>query len=57
VYSYAIIIWELLTRRVPWEGLNREQIEANVRNGIRVRTDKNKKCEKMNTKAKNEKTK
>jgi len=35
VYSYAIIIWELLTRRVPWEGLNREQIEANVRNGIR----------------------
>jgi len=35
VYSYSIIIWELLTRRVPWDGLNREQIEANVRNGIR----------------------
>jgi len=35
VYSYAIIIWELLTRRIPWDGLNRDQIEANVRNGVR----------------------
>ena len=38
VYSFAIILWELLTRRIPWEGLNKEQIERNVRSGERART-------------------
>ena len=37
VYSFAIILWELLTRRIPWEGLNKEQIEVCVRSGERVR--------------------
>ena len=36
VYSFAIIVWELLTRQIPWDGLTREQIEANVRTGVRV---------------------
>ena len=37
VYSFAIVLWELLTRRIPWDGLNKEQIERNVRSGERVR--------------------
>lgn len=36
VYSFAIIIWELLTRRIPWNGLKREEIEMSVRGGLRV---------------------
>lgn len=36
VYSFAIIIWELLTRKVPWNGLKREEIEISVRRGVRV---------------------
>lgn len=36
VYSFGIIIWELLTRKIPWEGLDRFKIEQNVRSGIRV---------------------
>jgi len=35
VYSFAIIIWEMVTRHVPWEGLSREQIEVSVRSGSR----------------------
>ena len=38
VYSFAIVLWELLTRRIPWDGMNREQIEMNVRGGVRVNT-------------------
>ena len=37
VYSFAIVLWELLTRRIPWDGLNKEQIEMCVRSGERVR--------------------
>jgi len=36
VYSFAIILWELLTRRIPWENLVRDQIELQVRKGTRV---------------------
>jgi len=36
VYSFAIIIWELITRAIPWGGLTLEQIDANVRSGQRV---------------------
>jgi len=36
VYSYSIIIWELLTRRVPWEGFTHDQIEENVCKGSRL---------------------
>ena len=38
VYSFGIVLWELLTRRIPWDGMNREQIEMNVRGGVRVNT-------------------
>ena len=37
VYSFAIVLWEMLTRQIPWDGLTREQIESNVRSGLRVR--------------------
>ena len=37
VYSFAIVLWEMLTRLVPWDGLTKEQIESNVRSGLRVR--------------------
>ena len=33
VYSYSVVIWELLTMKVPWEGLTVDEIEFNVRNG------------------------
>jgi len=38
VYSFAIILWEMLARATPWEGLKREQIEPKVRSGVRVRS-------------------
>ena len=38
VYSFAIIIWEMITRRTPWEGMQRGEIERNVRTGVRVRS-------------------
>ena len=37
VYSFAIVLWEMLTRRIPWDGMSREQIEMSVRNGLRVK--------------------
>ena len=37
VYSFAIVLWEMLTRQIPWDGLTKEQIESNVRSGLRVR--------------------
>jgi serine/threonine-protein kinase CTR1 len=37
VYSFAIVLWEMITRQVPWDGLTRQQIEANVKSGARVR--------------------
>jgi serine/threonine protein kinase len=41
VYSFAIIIWELLVRKIPWDGYNGEQIEQNVRAGMRPDVPKN----------------
>ncbi len=35
VYSFSIIIWELLTRKKPWDELSVEEIELNVRQGKR----------------------
>ena len=37
VYSFAIILWEMLARATPWAGLKREEIEPKVRSGVRVR--------------------
>ena len=37
VYSFAIVLWEMVTRKVPWDGMTKDQIEASVRNGLRVR--------------------
>lgn len=36
VYSFAIIIWELLTRQTPWDKLTREEITFRVQSGLRV---------------------
>jgi len=33
VYSYSVVLWELLTKKVPWEGLSAGEIELNVRGG------------------------
>mmetsp|Transcript_11018 Transcript_11018/g.21005 ORF Transcript_11018/g.21005 Transcript_11018/m.21005 type:complete len:1095 (+) Transcript_11018:49-3333(+) len=30
VYSYGVFVWELSTRRWPWEGLNEDEIRARV---------------------------
>lgn len=30
VFSYGVVLWELLTRKVPWEGLSNIQIIARV---------------------------
>jgi serine/threonine protein kinase len=35
VYSFGVIMWELLTCEVPFEGCNSVQIEAQLRNGFR----------------------
>ena len=35
VYAYAIILWELLERKIPWQGLSNEEIEFQVRAGQR----------------------
>ena len=35
VYSFAIVIWELLSRKIPWEGFDHSQIERAVRSGDR----------------------
>jgi len=36
VYSFAIVLWELLSRDVAWKGLDREEIEYKVRSRERV---------------------
>ena len=33
VYSYSVVVWELLTKKIPWEGLTTGEIELNVRGG------------------------
>jgi len=33
VFSYGIVLWEILTQQVPWVGLSTEEIELNVRSG------------------------
>ena len=38
VYSFAIVLWELLSRDVAWKNLNREEIEDKVRSQERVWT-------------------
>ena len=35
VYSFGVIMWELLTCEVPFEGCNSVHIEARLRNGFR----------------------
>jgi len=36
VYSFAIVLWELLSGDVAWKGLDREEIEYKVRSKERV---------------------
>ena len=33
IFSYSVILWELLQRKVPWDGLSTNDIELNVRSG------------------------
>jgi len=35
VYSFAITIWELIHRSIPWDGLTRQVIEGKVKSGER----------------------
>lgn len=35
IYAYAIIMWELLERKIPWADLNNDEIEFAVRQGKR----------------------
>ena len=36
VYSFSIVIWEMLSGEVAWKGLGRDEIEFKVRSGERV---------------------
>ena len=40
VYAFAIVLWELLERKVPWAGLSNEEIEFRVRQGDRPRIER-----------------
>lgn len=40
VYSYAITAWQLVTRSLPWEGLNSEEVQRRVTHGERPPLDK-----------------
>lgn len=35
VYSLSIIIWEILTQKSPWDGLNEFEVMGNIFNGLR----------------------
>lgn len=35
MYSFSIILWELLTGSIPWEGMQMEEIESRVCAGAR----------------------
>lgn len=39
VFSFGVIMWEILTRRVPWEGETTWSIVGQVQNGERLRVD------------------
>jgi hypothetical protein len=36
LYSLGVVLWEMLSRRIPWDGFTTEEIERHVRNGERV---------------------
>ena len=36
VYSFSVILWELLTLEIPWKDLDSEVIENSVRSGDRM---------------------
>ena len=36
VYSVGVVIWETMTRQVPWDGVTNDDIELHVRGGARV---------------------
>ena len=36
VFAFGVVIWELLTRQVPWDDLANEQIELKIRSGKRL---------------------
>lgn len=35
VFAFAIVLWELLERKIPWDGLSNDEIEFHVRQGER----------------------
>lgn len=37
VYSFGIVIWEMLSMSMAWKELDRKEIETKVRSGLRVR--------------------
>jgi len=36
VYSLGVVLWETMTRTVPWDGMSNDDIELHVRGGGRV---------------------
>jgi len=36
VYSIGVVMWETMTRQVPWDGVTNDDIELHVRGGARV---------------------
>ena len=31
IFAYGVILWELITRKVPWQGVSHDDIELNIR--------------------------
>ena len=36
VYSLGVVLWETMTRQIPWDGVSNEDIELHVRGGARA---------------------
>lgn len=36
VFSFGVVVWEVLTRQLPWQGKSKQQIIVNVIRGARL---------------------
>ena len=41
VYSFGVIVWEMVTRQIPWEGLNHFEIRNKINDGNRLAIPEN----------------
>jgi len=41
VFNFGVLLWEIAMRHLPWEGLERQQIEDTVKNAERLEISEN----------------